>query len=164
MGIRACVWAAGTPNPPAIAWSPPGPCLQRGARALHRAGDTRRGLGSSQTLHHLHLPPCPAATGQIIRLSRNNVPVVVRERVGAVWAGTNIPVLVGSRTEDLFIFEQGRGEVGTLSRYRACFVAHTITAVSGGGAGTASPPPPPPGELARGLRAPLNHSQPVQAI
>lgn len=80
--------------------------------------------------------------------------------MGAGWAGTSIPVLVGSRTEDLFIFEQGGGEAGALSRYRACFVAHTITAVVGGGVGTA-PPPPPPGELARSLR---NHSQPVQEI
>lgn len=157
MGTRACIWAAGTPSPPAIAWSPPGLCLQHGPHALHRARDIRRGLGSSQMLHHLHLPPCPAATGQIICLSQNNVPVVVRERVGAGWAGTSIPVLVGSRTEDLFIFEQGQGEVGTLSRCRACFVAHTITAVLGGGVGTA-PPPPPPGGLARGLRTPLNHS------
>lgn len=151
MGIRACIWPTGTPNPPAIAWSPPGPCLQRGHHALHQAGDIQRGLGSSRMLHRLRLPPCPAATGQIICLSQNNIPVVVRERVGAGWAGTSIPVVVGSRTEDLFIFEQGRGKVGTLSRYHACFVAHTITED-----GTA--PPPSPGELTRGLWAPLNHS------
>lgn len=162
MGIGACIWAAGTPNPPAIARSPSGSCLQRGPFTLHRARDIWHGLGSRQMLHHLHLPPCPAATGQIICLSHNNVPVVVTERVGAGWAGTSIPILVGSRTEDLFIFEQGQGEVGTLSRYRACFVAHTITAVLGGGVGSALPPPP--GELARGIRTPLNHSQPVQEI
>lgn len=59
--------------------------------------------------------------------------------------------MVGSRTEDLFIFEQGRGEVGTLNRYCACFVAHTITKD-----GTALPPSP--GELSWGLRTPLNYS------
>lgn len=106
LGIRACIWPAGTPNPPAIAWSPPGPCLQRGPCALHRARDIGRGLGSSQTLHRLRLPPCPAATGQRICLSQNYIPVVVRERVGAGWAGTSTPIVAGSRTEDLFIFEQ----------------------------------------------------------
>lgn len=112
MGIRACIWPTGTPNPPAIAWSPQGLCLQHGPCALRRARDTRRGLGSSRTLHHLRLPPRPAATGQIICLSQRNIPVVVRVRVGAGWAGMSIPIVVGSRTEDLFIFEQGRGVEG----------------------------------------------------
>lgn len=89
------------------------------------------------------------ATGQIICLPQNNIPVVVRERVGAGWARTSIPVVVGSRTEDLLIFEQGRGEAGTLNRYCACSVAHTITKE-----GTA--PPPSPAELAWGLLTPLN--------
>lgn len=47
--------------------------------------------------------------------------------MGAGWAGTSICVLTGSRTEDLFIFEQDQGKAGTLNHYRACFVAHTIT-------------------------------------
>lgn len=157
LGISACIWPTGTPNTPAIAWSPPRPCLQHGPCALHRARDSRRGLGSSQTLHQLRLPPCPAATGQIICLSQNNIPVVVRERVTARWAGTSICILVGSRTEDLFIFEQDQGKAGTLNHYRACFVAHTITED-----GRALPPSP--GELTGGLRPPLNHSQPVQEI
>lgn len=130
MGIRACIWPTGTPNPPAIAWSPPGPCLQCGLRALRQAEAIQRGLGSSRTLHHLRLPPRPAATGQIICLSQNNIPVVVRERVGGGGLGRVSPLWWGAGLRTCSFSNRvgaQRGKAGTLNRYCACFVAHTIT-------------------------------------
>lgn len=126
-------WRAGPVSGcPAANWHPKPSCrcsvptrnvpagVDPAPRPRHPVGDVQRVLGSNRTLHHAFLvQPCRRACallliqlprGKIICRSRNNIPLVVRGRVGAGWAGDeHPPVAAGSGTEELFILEQGRG-------------------------------------------------------
>lgn len=134
---RTCIWLPRSQLAPQTLLPSLGPhqgtCLRAWTphpvphHALHRVGDVQRVWGATGRFTTLEgrlssaaslAQPCRRACalliiqlpqGKIICLSWNNIPLVVRERVGVGCAeDEHPPVVAGSGTEDLFILEQGR--------------------------------------------------------